>query len=100
MSKLIEKAMSKHFLHDVDHFRIIPTTQFSTRAFSCTLDAGLALTHDAQTALAAKMKCRALLFNIKGFFDNIHKDHLAATLENLGYPEGVTAWTLSFLSEQ
>lgn len=100
MNKLIKKAMSKHFLHDVDHFRIIPITQFGTRAFSCTLDAGLMLTHDAQTALAAKMKCRALLFDIKGLFDNIHKDCLVATLENLGYPEGVTAWTLSFLSAQ
>ena len=100
MSKLIEKAMSKRFLHDVDHFGIIPTTQFGTRAFSCTLDAGLALTHDAQTALAAKTKCGALFFDIKGFFDNVHKDRLAATLKNLGYPKGVTAWSLSFLSER
>ena len=98
MSKLIEKAMSKRLLYDIDHLKIIPTTQFGTRAFSCTLDAGLTLIHDVQTALAAKMKCGALLFDIKGFFDNVHKDRLAATLRNLGYPEGVTAWTLSFLS--
>ena len=100
MSKLIEKAMSKRFLYDVDQLKIIPMTQFGTRAFSCTLDAGLTLTHDVQTALAAKMKCGALLFDIKGFFDNVHKNRLAATLRNLGYSEGVTAWTLSFLSER
>src|SRR6201996_4095452 len=38
--------------------------------------------------------------NIKGFFDNVHKDCLMAILVNLGFPPGMCHWTLSFLSNQ
>ena len=54
LSKLVEKGMSKRFLYDIDKHRLVPTTQFGTRAFSSTLDAGLTLTHDVQCALRAK----------------------------------------------
>lgn len=54
LSKLVEKGMSKCFLYDIDKHRLVPTTQFGTRAFSSTLDAGLTLTHDVQCALRAK----------------------------------------------
>ena len=98
LSKLIEKVMSKRFLYDVDKYALIPTTQFGTRAFSCTTDAGITLVHDVEHALRNGKKCAALLFDIKGFFDNVHKDRLAATIENLGFSEGVKSWALSFLS--
>ena len=45
-SKLLEKAISKHMLYDIDAYGLIPTMQFRTHAFSCTLDAGLSLMHD------------------------------------------------------
>ena len=56
------------------------------------------LLHDVEHALRNGRKCAALLFDIKGFFDNVHKDRLAATIGNLGYSDGVKAWALSFLS--
>ena len=40
------------------------------------------------------------MFDIKGFFDNVHKDCLAATLRNLGFPPSMCKWTLSFLSDR
>ena len=99
-SKLLEKAVSKRFLYDIDAHRLIPTTQFGTRAFSCTLDAGLTLLHDVHVAHRSGLHCAALMFDIKGFFDNVHKDRLAAILVNLGFPPGMCRWTLSFLSDR
>ena len=40
------------------------------------------------------------MFDIKGFFDNVHKDHLVGTLRNLGYSDGVSRWVLSFLTNR
>jgi hypothetical protein len=51
-------------------------------------DTSLMLVHNVQAALQAKWHCSALLFNTKGFFDNMHKDHLAAIMTNLGFPPG------------
>ena len=100
LSKLVEKAVSKRMLHDIDAYSLIRTTQFGTRAHSSTLDAGLSLVHDVQTAWRYGLKCGALLFDIKGFFDNVHKDRLAAILRNLGFPESMCSWTLSFLTDR
>jgi hypothetical protein len=52
------------------------------------------------SALRAKWHCGALLFDIKGFFDNVHKDRLAAIMANLGFLSGMVQWALSFLSER
>ena len=100
LSKLIEKGMSKRFLYDIDKYNLVPTTQFGTRAFSSTLDAGLTLTHDIQCALRAKRRCAALLFDIKGFFDTVHRERLVETIRNLGFSDGVARWTQSFLTER
>ena len=40
------------------------------------------------------------MFDNKGFFDNVHKDRLAATLRNLGFPPSMCEWMLSFLSDR
>ena len=100
LSKLIEKGMSKRFLYNIDKHRLVPTTQFGTRAFSSTLDAGLTLTHDVQCALRAKHRCAALLFDIKGFFDTVHRERLVETIRNLGFSDEVARWTRSFLTDR
>ena len=100
LSKLVEKGMSKRFLYDIDKYRLVPTTQFGTRAFSSTLDAGLTITHDIQCAIRAKRRCAALLFDIKGFFDTVHRERLVETIRNLGFSDGVARWTRSFLTER
>ena len=84
----------------MDKHRLIHTTQFGTRAHSSTLDAGLTLMHDVQSAMRAKRKCAALLFDIKGFFDNVHKNRLKGIMRNLGYSDGVQAWVFSFLQDR
>ena len=100
MSKLIEKGVSKRLLYDVDKHHLIHTTQFGTRAHSSTLDTGLTLMHDVQSAMRAKHKCTALLFDIKGFFDNVHKNRLKGIMRNLGYSDGVQGWVFSFLQDR
>jgi hypothetical protein len=69
MGKLLKKAMSNHFLYNINKFQLIPTTQYGTRKLSCTLDVGLTLLHDVQHALCLKQKCGAIFSDIKGFFD-------------------------------
>src|SRR6266702_5065149 len=44
--------------------------------------------------------CAALLFNIKGFFDHVHRKWMAHTLQILGFPESITAWTDTFLTDR
>jgi hypothetical protein len=47
-----------------DKYLLIPTTQFSTRAFSSMLDAGITLLHDVEHVLRSRQKCTALLIGL------------------------------------
>ena len=100
LSKPVEKGMSKCLLYDIDRHFLVPTTQFGTQAFSSTLDAGLTLTHDVQCTLRAKRRCAALLLDIKGFFNTVHREHLVETIRNLGFSDRVARWTRSFLTNR
>jgi hypothetical protein len=100
LSKLLEKAVSKRLLFAIDKYELIPTTQFGTRAFSSTLDAGLTLMHDVQAAMRRKEKVGILLFDIKGFFDHVKRDRLKRIMENLGFPREYCEWAHSFLSDR
>jgi hypothetical protein len=100
LSKLLEKAVSKRLLFAIDKYELIPTTQFGTRAFSSTLDAGLTLMHDVQAAMQRKEKVGILLFDIKGFFDHVKRDRLKRIMENLGFPREYCNWAHSFLSNR
>jgi hypothetical protein len=100
LSKLLEKAVSKRLLFAIDKYKLIPTTQFSTRAFSSTLDAGLTLMHDVQAAMQRKEKVGILLFDIKGFFNHVKRDRLKGIMENLGFLCEYCDWAHSFLTDQ
>jgi len=99
LSKLLEKVVAKRLLFNADKHSLLPTTQFGTRAFSCTIDAGLTLLHDVQTHLKKGDCCAALLFDIKGFFDHVHRKRMTHTLQNLGFPKSITGWVDSFLTD-
>jgi hypothetical protein len=68
VGKLLKKIMVKHLMHDITALHLIPTTQFGARSFSSTIDAGLCLTHNVETAHTLGGVCRSLLFDIQGFF--------------------------------
>jgi hypothetical protein len=100
LSKLLEKAVSKRLLYAIDKHALIPTTQFGTRAFSCTLDTGLTLMHDVQAAMRRKEKVGLLLFDIKGFFDHVKRDRLRLVMVNMGFPRKYCDWAHSFLTDR
>ena len=50
MGKLLEKLVAKLIYRDMTKYSLIPTTQFGGRNSSSTLDVGLTLTHDIQSA--------------------------------------------------
>jgi hypothetical protein len=100
MSKLMEKAVAKRFQYDIVKYELIPTNQFGGRTHSSCLDAGLTLIHDIQTAHAHGLKTGILLFDVKGFFDNVNHARLEARLHNMGFSDDLVAWAASFLANR
>ena len=97
MSKLMEKAVAKRMQYDIITHELIPTNQFGGRAHSSCLDAGLTLLHDVQTAHAAGLKVGIVLFDVKGFFDNVNHARMSAVLDNMGFGSDFVKWTEAFL---
>jgi hypothetical protein len=100
MSKLLEKAIAKRMQHDIVAHEPVHTNQFGGRAHSLCLDTGLALLHDVQSAHRAGLKAGILLFDVRGFFDNVNHGRMSAILENLGYPPELVRWSAAFLSDR
>jgi hypothetical protein len=100
MSKLLEKAVAKRMQHDIVAHELIYTNQFGGCAHSSCLDAGLTLLHDIQSAHRAGLKAGILLFDIRGFFDNVNHSRMTAILENLGYPPELVHWSAAFLHDR
>jgi hypothetical protein len=100
MSKLLEKAVAKRMQYDIIKHKLIHANQFGGRAHSSCLDAGLALIHDVQDAQKRGLKVGILLFDVRGFFDNVNHGRMTAVLENLGYPPELVRWLEAFLKNR
>jgi hypothetical protein len=100
MSKLLEKAVAKRMQHDIVAHELIHTNQFGGRAHSSCLDVGLTLLHDVQSAHRAGLKAGILLFDVRGFFDNVNHGRMSAILENSGYPLELVRWSAAFLADR
>ena len=60
----------------------------------------MTLVHDIQSAHAGGLKVGMVLFDVKGFFDNINHERMVAILENLGFDEHTMEWVKEFLRER
>jgi hypothetical protein len=100
MSKLMEKAVAKRFQYDIVKEGLIHTNQFEGQTHSSCLDVGLTLIHDVQVAHAAGLKAGILLFDVKGFFDNVNHARMAARLQNMGFANELVSWATSFLANR
>jgi hypothetical protein len=100
MSKLLEKAVAKHFQHDIVTHELIPTNQFGGCTHSSCLDAGLTLIHDVQTVHANSLKVGILLFDVCGFFDNVNHVRLVALIRKMGFDPLLAQWAASFLANR
>jgi hypothetical protein len=97
LGKLLEKVIARWLSHDITSLSLIPTSQFGAWPHSSTVDAGLCLTHDVETAHALGSVCGMILFDIQGFFDNINHARLVALVRSLGFPPEICSWISSFL---
>jgi hypothetical protein len=100
MSKLMEKAVAKCFQYDIVKEGLIHTNQFGGRTHSSCLNAGLTLIHDVQAAHAAGLKAGILLFDVKGFFDNVNHARMTARLQNMGFSSELVTWASLFLANR
>jgi ribonuclease HI len=99
-SKLLEKIQATRIQFEIGKFKLLGTNQFGCRAKSSCVDAGLTLIHDVHTAWAKNQVASALMFDIKGFFDNIQHGRLLQILRRLGFNPNLCRWIESFLSER
>jgi hypothetical protein len=72
LGKLLEKVIAKRLSYDITSLSLIPTSQFGACSHSSTVDAGLCLAHDVETAHTLGSVCSTILFDIQGFFDNVN----------------------------
>ena len=100
MSKLMEKAVAKRMQYEIVTHELIPTNQFGGHAHSSCLDTGLTLLHDVQTAHAAGLKVGVVLFDVKGFFDNVNHARMTAVLTNMGFGRDFVRWSGAFLRDR
>jgi hypothetical protein len=100
LGKLLEKLVAKLIYSEMAKHALIPTTQFGGRNSSSTLDAGLTLVHDIQSAHQAGLRTGLLLFDIQGFFDNVNHARLVAIFANLGFAPQLVDWCRSFLVDR
>ena len=100
LGKLLEKVVAKLIYRDMSKHDLIPTTQFGGRNASSTLDAGLTLLHDIQSAHQAGLRAGILLFDIQGYFDNINHERLITIFTGLGFAPELVKWCRSFLKDR
>lgn len=100
MSKLLEKAVAKQIQHDIVAYELVPTNQFGGHSHSSCLDTAMTLVHDVQTAHAADLKVGMLLFDVRGFFDNVNHGCMCAILQTLGFLEKLVEWVHAFLHDR
>ena len=100
LGKLLEKIVAKLIYRDMSKHDLVPSTQFGGRNTSSTLDAGLTLLHDIQSAHQTGLRAGILLFDIQGFFDNINHERLIRVFANLGFAPELVSWCRSFLKDR
>ena len=98
--KLLEKIVARQILLDTNRYQLLPPTQFGSRDYHCTTDACLSLVHSAQSCTKAGYVAAAILFDIQGFFDNLHVDQLVHLVCILGFDPLLCGWVCSFLTDR
>jgi hypothetical protein len=98
LSKLLEKVVAKRLQHNIVTHELIPTNQFGGCTHSSCLDTGLTLIHNVHTAHANGLKVGILLFDVRGFFDNVNHACLTTIIHNMGFAPSLAQWTELFLA--
>lgn len=100
MGKVLESIMQRRLTHITRNK--LPKEQFGGRNGYSAPDAVLKLIQDVQLNNRRKEAYRttAMMVDIKGAFDKVHRDTLLSTLATLKVPETAIRWVCSFLTER
>jgi len=97
--KLLERIVSKRILLDSARFNLLPPHQFGSRDYHTASDAVLSMTHTVQMCVKSGQVAGLLLFDIQGFFDNLHVDRLVHIFTLLSFAPELCKWVRSFLTD-
>ncbi len=75
-------------------------TQFGLQPHHTAMDAIAVLIHHIQATCATDNAGALLLFNISGFYDNLHPGQLTQVICDKGFPPNVCDWVQSFLTNR
>ena len=98
--KLLEWIVSKRVLLDAARFQLFPPHQFGSHNYHTASDAVLSMVHTVQTCIKAGRVAALLLFDIQGFFDNLHVNHLVHIFRILRFAPSLCDWVRSFLTDR
>ena len=98
--KLLERIVSKRVLLDATRFHLFPLRQFGSRDYHTASDAVLSMVHTVQTCVKGGRVAALLLFDIQGFFDNLHVSRLVHVFRLLGFAPSLCDWVRSFLTNR
>ena len=99
-SKLLEKIVAKRILLDANRYHLLPAGQFGSRDFHSVVDAAMCLTHSIQSCVKTGHVGALILFDIQGFFDNLHVNRLVHIFSSLGFDAHLCEWVRSFLTDR
>jgi hypothetical protein len=98
LGKLLEKIVAQRIMDESNSSHLIDPHQFGSRDYHCAVDAALCVVHNAEACRAERRAGALLLFDISGFFDNIHVDRTLHLLHLMGFPPEITDWAKAFLA--
>jgi len=87
--KLLKKIVAKQLNHDILMHNLLPITQFRSCPHHTTTDAVVVLIHCIQATCTTDNAGALLLFDISGFYDNLHLGRLTQVICNKGFPLNV-----------
>jgi hypothetical protein len=101
LGKLIEKATAQKIRNTAEQYNLLPDKQIGARVQRSTTTVLNLLTSVIKSAWASKGQVATLLsLDIAGAFDTIVYLRLVAVIQKLGFPQWVSKWVTSFLSDR
>lgn len=98
LGKILEKIIERRLSALTD--TLIPAEQFGGRKGYSATDAVVKLSHDIETNKENGLTTSILAIDIKGAFDNVHRDTLLDTMKNMNLPSASRNWVYHFLTKR
>jgi len=99
VSKILERVSALRLASAARTLGLLHPNQCGSLAGLGCFDAVATLTHEVRLLQAASFKVSTLFLDVKGGFDNVCANKLAAILTRGGVPAYLVAWIKSFLSK-